>query len=180
MNTTQFIIVIGALFALWFVVIYNRFVTLKNRVREAASDIDVQLKRRHDLIPNLMETVKGYASHEKTVFEEVTKARAQAIGAQGFKEKAQAESTLSQTLKSLFAVSENYPELKASQNFLELQTELRDAEDKIQAARRFYNTNVMALNTKTESFPGNFVANIFGFKKEEFFGIEEAERQTPG
>ena len=180
MNTIQIIIVAAALVSLWAIVLYNRFINLRNRVKEAFADIDVQLKRRYDLIPNLVEVVKGYASHEKGVFEKVTEARTRAMGAQSVHEKAQAENMLSQTLKSLFAVSENYPDLKASTNFLELQRELRDAEDKIQAARRFYNTVVMALNTGIESFPGNIVARIFGFKLQEFFEIEEAaQRETP-
>ncbi|OHA66975.1 MAG: hypothetical protein A3C82_02730 [Candidatus Wildermuthbacteria bacterium RIFCSPHIGHO2_02_FULL_47_12] len=180
MNTIQIIIVAVALVSLWAIVLYNRFISLRNRVKEAFADIEVQLKRRYDLIPNLVETVKGYASHEKGVFEKVTEARTRAMGAQGVHEKAEAENMLSQTLKSLFAVSENYPDLKASTNFLELQRELRDAEDKIQAARRFYNTVVMALNTGIESFPGNIVARIFSFKFQEFFEIEEAgQRETP-
>ncbi|MDO8474258.1 MAG: LemA family protein [bacterium] len=180
MNTIQIIIVAAALVSLWTVVLYNRLVNLRNRVKEAFADIEVQLKRRYDLIPNLVEAVKGYASHEKGVFEKVTEARTRAMGAQSVHEKAEAENMLSQTLKSLFAVSENYPDLKASTNFLELQRELRDAEDKIQAARRFYNTVVMALNTGIESFPGNIVARIFNFKLQEFFEIEEAgQRETP-
>ena len=180
MNTIQIIIVAAALVSLWAIVLYNRFINLRNRVKEAFADIDVQLKRRYDLIPNLVEVVKGYASHEKGVFEKVTEARTRAMGAQSVHEKAEAENMLSQTLKSLFAVSENYPDLKASTNFLELQRELRDAEDKIQAARRFYNTVVMALNTGIESFPGNIVARIFSFKFQEFFEIEEAgQRETP-
>ena len=156
---------------------YNGFVRLKNRAQEAWSDIDVQLKRRHDLIPNLVETVKGYATHERELFEKVTQARAAAISAQGIAQKAQAENMLSDTLKSLFAVSENYPDLKASQNFLELQRELRDTEDKVQAARRFYNANVRDLNTKVESFPDNIVAGWFRFKKMEFFELAEAEEK---
>lgn len=180
MNIIQIIVVVAALVSLWAIVLYNRFVSLRNRVKEAFADIEVQLKRRYDLIPNLVETVKGYASHEKGVFEKVTEARTKAMGAQSVHEKAEAENMLSQTLKSLFAVSENYPDLKASTNFLELQRELRDAEDKIQASRRFYNTVVMALNTGIESFPGNIVARTFGFKLQEFFEIEEAgQRQTP-
>jgi LemA protein len=180
MNIIQILIVVAALVSLWTIVLYNRFVNLRNRVKEAFADIDVQLKRRYDLIPNLVEVVKGYASHEKGVFEKVTEARTRAMGAQSVHEKAQAENMLSQTLKSLFAVSENYPDLKASANFLELQRELRDAEDKIQAARRFYNTVVMALNTGIESFPGNIVARTFSFKLQEFFEIEEAgQRETP-
>ena len=180
MNITQVIVIVIVFALLWVVLTYNRFITLRNRVKEAFSDIDVQLKRRYDLIPNLVETVKGYASHEKGVFEKVTEARTRAMGAQNMHAKAEAENMLSTTLKSLFAVAENYPDLKASANFLELQRELRDAEDKIQAARRFYNTNVMALNTKVESTPSNFIAQLFGFKKEEFFEIEEAQaRETP-
>jgi len=162
---------------LWLVLTYNRFVSLRNRAKEAWSDIDVQLKRRYDLIPNLVETVKGYASHERELLEKVTQARAQAMGAQTIKEKGKAENFLSSTLKSLFAVSENYPDLKASVNFLELQRELRDTEDKIQAARRFYNTNVRDLNTKTESFPDKIVAQAFGFKSMEFFEIEGEARE---
>lgn len=180
MNTIQLFIIVVAGVAFWLVFAYNRFVALINRVKEAFSDIDVQLKRRYDLIPNFVETVKGYAAHEKEVFQKVTEARSKAMGAQGLEEKAQAENMLSQTLKSLFAVAESYPDLKASANFLELQTALRDAEDKIQAARRFYNTNVLALNTKIAVFPNNIVANTFGFKKAEFFGVENAgEREAP-
>ena len=156
---------------------YNRFITLRNRSKEAWSDIEVQLKRRYDLIPNLVETVKGYASHERELFQKVTEARARAIGATTLKERGEAENMLSATLKSLFAVAENYPDLKASANFLELQRELRDTEDKIQAARRFYNTNVRDLNIKIESFPPNIIASIFGFKQIEFFEIEEAARE---
>lgn len=168
------------LVGLWVIATYNRLITLRNRVREAFSDIDVQLKRRYDLIPNLLETVKGYAAHEKGVFEKVTEARTKAMSAQGMTERGQAENMLTGALKTLFAVSENYPDLKASANFVELQRELRDTEDKIQAARRFHNTNVMALNTKIESFPSNAIAGMFGFKKEEFFEIDEvAQRETP-
>jgi LemA protein len=142
------------------------------------SDIDVQTKRRYDLIPNLVETVKGYATHEKELFEKVTQARANAMSAQGTAQKEQAENALSQTLKSLFAVSENYPDLKASVNFLELQREVADTEDKIQAARRFYNANVRDLNIKIESFPANLIASSFGFKNMELFQTtNEAEKQ---
>jgi LemA protein len=163
---------------LWIIAAFNGFVALKNRAKEAWSDIDVQLKRRYDLIPNLVETVKGYATHERELLEKVTQARASAMSAQGVKEKAGAENQLSDTLKSLFAVSENYPDLKASTNFLELQRELTDTEDKIQAARRFYNTNVRDLNIKVESFPDNVVANAFGFKQMELFQTtSEAEKQ---
>ena len=165
---------------LWMIFIYNRLVTLRNRVKEAWSDIEVQLKRRYNLIPNLVETVKGYASHEKEVFEKVTQARTKAIGAQNLKEKAVAENMLSNTLKSLFAVAENYPQLRSSENFQKLQDELTDAEDKIQAARRFYNGNVRDFNIKIESFPSNIIAKIFNFKKVEFFEIkEEVEKDVP-
>jgi len=163
---------------LWVVGIFNGLVTLKNRAKEAWADIDVQLKRRYDLIPNLVETVKGYAAHERELFEKVTQARASAMGAQGTKAKAEAENMLSNTLKSLFAVAENYPDLKASVNFLELQRELTDTEDKIQAARRFYNTNVRDLNIKIESFPDNVIASAFGFKQMDLFeAANEAERE---
>jgi LemA protein len=162
---------------LWIIASFNGFVTLKNRAKEAWSDIDVQLKRRYDLIPNLVETVKGYATHEKELFEKVTQARASAMSATGIKDKAVAENQLSETLKSLFAVSENYPDLKASTNFLELQRELTDTEDKIQAARRFYNTNVRDLNIKIESFPDNMIAGTFGFKKMDLFEASGAEKE---
>jgi len=162
----------------WLIGDYNGLVKLKNRAKEAWSDIDVQLKRRYDLIPNLVETVKGYATHEKGLFEKVTQARANAMLAQGAKEKAGAENMLSDTLKSLFAVSENYPDLKASVNFLELQKELSDTEDKIQAARRFYNTNVRDLSIKIESFPTNMIAGMFGFKQMELFEAAGAEKET--
>jgi len=176
-NILQFILVIVVLIIVWLILTYNRLVTLKNRAKEAWSDIDVQLKRRYDLIPNLVETVKGYAAHEREIFEKVTEARSRAMGAQGIKERSEAENYLSQTLKTLFAVAENYPDLKASQNFLELQREIRDTEDKIQAARRFYNTNVRDLNTKIESFPANIVAGLFGFSKMDYFEIEGAEKE---
>jgi len=174
------IFAIVALVAFWLVALYNDLIKLRNRAREAFSDIDVQLKRRHDLIPNLVETVKGYAAHERELFEKVAEARSRAMGAKTIGEKAEAENALSSTLKTLFAVSERYPELKASTNFLELQRELRDTEDKIQAARRFYNSNVRDLNTKIETFPTNILASIFGFKKMEFFEIEAPEeREVP-
>jgi|SRR5581483_6263781 len=172
------VLAVAVLVVLWIVGVYNGLVTLKNRAKEAWSDIDVQLKRRYDLIPNLVETVKGYAAHEKEVFEKVTQARASAMGAQGIQDKAQAENMLSSTLKTLFAVAESYPDLKASTNFLELQRELTDTEDKIQAARRFYNTNVRDLNIKIERFPGNIFASMFGFKEMDLFQTaSEAERQ---
>lgn len=169
------------LIGLWVILAYNRLVTLAYRAKEALSDIDVQLKRRYDLIPNLVETVKGYAKHESTAFENVTKARAAAIsGSNNLHDKAEKENILSGALKSLFAVAEAYPELKANTNFLELQRELSDTENKIQASRRFYNSNVMELNSKIDMFPTNVVAGAFNFKKEEFFDLAEApeERQA--
>ncbi len=170
------IVIVGVI--LLVIAIFNGLVTLKNRAKEAWADIDVQLKRRYDLIPNLVEVVKGYATHERELFEKVTQARAAAMNATGLSAKGDAENALSGTLKSLFAVSENYPDLKASTNFLELQRELTDTEDKIQAARRFYNTNVRDLNIKVESFPANLIANTFGFKQMELFQTaSEAERQ---
>ena len=178
MTTIAWIIIaIIVIVVLWIIAAFNGLVTLKNRTKEALSDIDVQTKRRYDLIPNLVETVKGYATHEKEVFEKVTQARANAMNAQGTAAKEQAENALSGTLKSLFAVAENYPDLKASQNFLSLQNELTDTEDKIQAARRFYNTNVRDLNTKIESFPANIIAGTFGFKEMELFQTADAEKE---
>ncbi len=163
--------------AVGIIAIYNGLIRLKNRVDEAWSDIGVQLKRRYDLIPNLVSTVKGYAAHEKEVFEKVTEARTRAMGAGTAGDKAQAENMLSGALKSLFAVAEAYPDLKANQNFLELQRELTDTEDKIQAARRFYNGNVRDFNTKIEIFPSNIIAGMLNFTKREFFGIEEGEKE---
>lgn len=162
---------------LWFVATYNGLIRLRNRTDEAWSDIDVQLKRRYDLIPNLVETVKGYATHEKEVFERVTQARAQAMGAQTPAAHAQAENMLTGALKSLFAVAENYPELRASENFAKLQDELSDTENKIQASRRFYNGNVRDFNTALQVFPTNIVANMLGFKSREFFEIEEPKER---
>jgi len=177
---TIVILAAAAVFFVWLVSDYNRLVALKNRAKEAWSDIDVQLKRRYDLIPNLMEVVKGYAAHEKQVFENVTKARAEAMGAQSPEDRAAKENALSQTLKSLFAVAENYPDLKASANFLELQRELTDTENKVQASRRFYNGNVRDFNIKIESFPSNIVASVFGFKQMTLFEIaNQAEREVP-
>jgi len=172
------ILIVIVVAVLWIIMIFNGLVTLKNRAKEAWADIDVQLKRRYDLIPNLVETVKGYAAHESQLFEKVTQARAAAMSATGLKDKGDAENALSGTLKSLFAVAENYPDLKASTNFLELQRELTDTEDKVQAARRFYNTNVRDLNIKIESFPANLIANTFGFKEMELFQTaSEAEKE---
>ncbi len=172
------ILIFLLLFGGWIVFTYNSLVRLKNYAKEAWADIDVQLKRRYNLIPNLVEVVKGYAAHEKEVFEKVTQARAMALGAKTMKEKQQAENILSGALKTLFAVAENYPELKANQNFLELQRELVDTEDKIQAARRFYNATVRDLNAKIESFPANIIASLFGFKKMELFELAAPEERA--
>lgn len=171
------ILTIVVIIVLWFVFKYNRFVSFVNRAKEAWSDIDVQLKRRYDLIPNLVNTVKGYATHEATAFENVIKARAAAMGAGSLEEKSKAEMGLAGALKSVFAIAEAYPELKANQNFLALQSELSDTENKIQAARRFYNGNVRDLNTMVEQFPGNIIANMFKFVKMEFFQLE-ADQQA--
>ena len=179
MNSTLTLIAVVVIIAGFAWYLYNSIIVAKIRVSEALSQIDVQLKRRTDLIPNLVETVKGYAAHEKGIFENVTAARAKAIGAQTIAEKGQAENLLSSSLKSLFAVAENYPDFKASANFLELQRDLRDTEDKVQAARRFYNGNVRDLNIKIESFPSSIIASVFNFKKMEFFEIGEAEKEVP-
>ena len=152
-----------ALIVLWVVLSYNGFVSLRNRAKEAWSDIEVQMKRRYDLIPNLVDTVKGYATHERATLDSVTSARTAAMGAQSVEEHAKAENMLTGALKSLFAVSEAYPDLKANQNFLELQRELSDTENKIMASRRFYNSTVQELNTAIESFPGNVIASSFSF-----------------
>lgn len=161
--------------AVWVIAVYNRFVRLRTRSEEAWADIDVQLKRRYDLIPNLIETVRGYAAHEQSTFQKVTEARTAAMGAQTVAEHAEAENMLSGALKSLFAVSESYPDLKANENFSELQRELTDTENKIQAARRFYNTNVRDLNIAAETFPSNIIAKWFKFMKKEFFELGENE-----
>ena len=166
---------IVGVFLLWVIGAYNGLIVLRNRVKEALSDISVQLKRRYDLIPNLIETVKGYAKFEKSVLTDVTKARTEAMGAKGIEEKAKAENMLSETLKSLFAVSENYPDLKASQNFLDLQDELSDTENKIEASRRFYNGQVRDLNTRIETFPTSLIATQLHFKQEEFFAMDSDE-----
>lgn len=179
LTLTNVIIAILVVLVLWLIVIFNGLVRRRFRVREAWSDIDVQLKRRYDLIPNLVETVKGYMAHEAGVFEKVSEARSRAMGAKSKDEKLHSENQLSDTLKTLFAVAENYPELKANENFLQLQNELSDTENKIQAARRFYNGNVMDYNTKTETFPTNLITGIFGFKKEDFFGIESNAEREP-
>jgi len=174
------LLVILILLGLVVAYMYNSFVRGRNRVREAWADIEVQLKRRHDLIPNLVNAVQGYVKHERGVLENVTKARAQVMQAGNREDVEKGENMLTDALKTLFAVSENYPDLKASQNFIKLQEELSDTENKIQAARRFYNTNVRDYNTSLESFPQNLLASPFGFKKEEMFKIEvEQERGVP-
>jgi LemA protein len=183
MSIIYFIILaVVVVVAAWFIATYNGLVKMRNQVREAWSDIDVQLKRRYDLIPNLVSTVKGYAKHEDKVFAQVTEARSKAMQAEksgNAAESAQAENMLSGALKSLFAVAEAYPDLKANQNFLALQQELSVTEDKIQASRRFYNGNTRDYNTKQEQFPTNLVASMFGFKPAEFFEIGEGEKENP-
>lgn len=169
------ILIFAALFAFYLLGTYNRLVVLLNRIKEAWSGIEVQLKRRTDLIPNLVSTVKGYAKHEKSVFENVTKARSALMSAKGVAETQKAENMLSGALKSLFAVAEAYPELKASTNFQDLQKELSDTEDKIAYARQFYNSNVLAYNNTIKIFPNNFLASMFAFKEQEFFDVDEAE-----
>ncbi len=179
MNGTYILLLALGVVVLWVIFIFNALVRLKNRVSEAWSDIDVQLKRRYDLIPNLMETVKGYMQHEEGVLTKVTEARNMAMNASGTEAKGKAENMLSETLKSLFAVAESYPDLKASQNFLQLQDEISDTENKIQASRRFYNGNVRDFNTKIQVFPNNMIANTLGFKALEFFEVEnEKEREN--
>lgn len=171
-------IIIGAvvLLALWLLFTYNSLITLRNRVREAWSEIDVQLKRRSSLIPNLVETVKGYAKHEKQVFENVTKARSALVGAKSPHEAAEANNMLTGALKSLFAVAEAYPNLRASENFKELQEEISDTETKVAASRQFYNTNVLDLNNSLETIPSSWIGQMFGFQKEEFFKASEEEK----
>ncbi len=179
MNGLWIVVILAVVFVIYAVSVYNGFVRLKNRVTEAWSDIQVQMKRRYDLIPNLVETVKGYAAHEKGTLEKVIQARNMAMGMhENMQEVTQSENMLTGALKSIFALSENYPDLKANANFIELQRELRDTEDKIQAARRFYNGNVLALNTKIEMFPSNIVAALFHFEKREFFELAEDERDA--
>ncbi len=172
------LIIVGAVIVMA-IGMYNSLVTLRNRCDNAWSQVDVQLRRRYDLIPNLVETVKGYAKHEREVFEKVTQARAAAINAQTVQDQGQAENMLSGALKSLFAVVENYPELKANQNFLLLQEELAGTEGKIAYARQFYNDQVMKFNLKQEVFPSNIIANMFGFKTKEYFQIEEEIARGP-
>lgn len=179
MNASTIFLIIIVLIAAWLVYTYNKLVRLRFRAKEAMSDIEVQMKRRYDLIPNLVETVKGYMAHERGVFEKVTEARAKALAGGSLGERAESENMLSQTLKTLFAVAENYPELKANVNFLELQRELSDTEDKIQASRRFYNANVRDLNTRIEMFPTNLIASIFSFVHMDFFAVGNEEEKEP-
>ncbi len=179
---TTLLIILGAIvvIGIFMWITYNSLVTAKLRTDEAWSDITVQLKRRYDLIPNLVNSVKGYAKHESGVFEKVTAARSAAMGTSDIHQKAEAENMLADTLKSLFAVAEAYPDLKANQNFLDLQDELTDTEDKIQAARRFYNGNVRDLNIKIGVFPTNLIAGMLGFKPREFFEVDnQAEVEKP-
>lgn len=181
MTTTSIVLVsllaAAVLLVGWIIAVYNGLIVLKNRVNKAWSDIDVQLKRRYDLIPNLVETVKGYAKHEAETLEKVVQARNMAMGAQTAEEHAAAENALSSTLKSIFALSEAYPDLKANQNYLQLQDDLKDAEDKIQASRRFYNANVRDFNTKIQVFPNNVIAGNLNFKKYGFFEITDATQR---
>ena len=167
------VLIVVAFIAIWLIGVYNSLIRKRLRVDEAWSDIEVQLKRRYDLIPNLVNTVKGYAKHEEGVFMKVTEARAHAMGATSPHDKLAAENMLADTLKSLFAIAENYPQLKANENFLKLQGDLTDTEDKIQSARRFYNGNVRDFNTALQVFPTNMIANALGFKTREFFDIDE-------
>ena len=174
------VVAIVALAAIWALVTYNRLVRLNVSAEEGESEIDVQLKRRHDLIPNLVETVKGYAAHERQTLQDVTEARGAAIDAKGPREQSAAEGALSQALGRLFALAEQYPDLKANQNFLELQRELTATEDRIQAARRFYNTQVEALNTKIQTLPAKVVARMGNFREREFFELEDrAQAEVP-
>jgi len=173
------LIIIIAVFIFAAVAIYNGLITLRNRADNAWAQVDVQLRRRYDLIPNLVETVKGYAQHEREVFQKVTEARSQAINAGSVEEQGKAENMLTGALKSLFAVVENYPELKANQNFLMLQEELAGTEGKISYARQFYNDTIMKFNTKQQVFPSNIIANMFGFKEKEYFEIEEPAAREP-
>lgn len=173
MSTTVIILIVLAVIVVWFVAMFNGFVSLRNRAKEAWADIEVQLKRRYDLIPNLVNSVKGYATHESTAFEKVSQARSAAMGAKTASEHGKTEAILGQAITGLFGIAEAYPELKANTNFLQLQSELSDTENKIQAARRFYNGQVRDLNTKAESFPSNIIAGMFKFTKMDFFDIPD-------
>jgi LemA protein len=169
------IVVLGVI---WIIAMYNRLVNLRNQIQNAWSQVDVQLKRRYDLIPNLVETVKGYATHEKEVFENVTKARASMMSAQGVQQQGEAQNQITGALKSLFAVAEAYPELKANQNFMMLQEELAGTNDKIAYSRQFYNDTVMSFNTMIQSFPSSIIAGSFGFAQHEYFPMEDAAREN--
>lgn len=175
MNLPLIIFIVAIIAFVWY--LYNSIIVAKLRVSESLSHIDVQLKRRADLIPNLVETVKGYAKHEKELFEKVTKERASLVSAKGVEEKAKVNNQLTETLKSIFAVAESYPDLKASQNFMDLQDELSDTENKIAYARQFYNSNVLDYNTKLKVFPNMFFAKLFNFRDAEFFGATESEKK---
>jgi LemA protein len=181
MDTTMIILGIIGFLVLYFIIIYNSLIKLRTNVNESWSDIEVQMKRRYDLIPNLINTVKGYAKHEKETLDAVVKARAAAMDNKGSVEsQAQDENMLTGALKSIFALSESYPDLKANENFVELQRELTDTEDKIQASRRFYNSNVREINIAVQVFPKNLIAKRFGFSKMEFFELDESEKVAAG
>ena len=178
MSPTIMVVGVVVIGVVYLVATYNGFIVLAARIKEALSNIDVQLKRRADLIPNLVETVKGYAKHEKEVFENVTKARASLMGAGTLQEKAEANNQVTSALKTLFAVAEAYPQLQSSDNFKDLQRQLEDTEDKVAYSRQFYNTNVLEYNTRIQTFPGNILGNMFGFKQYEFFQATEEEKKN--
>lgn len=175
----EILVIVALILGLLFVIIYNSLIKQRNRVENAWAQIEVQLKRRHDLIPNLLETVKGYAKHEKNLFENIAKARTAVMSANNVKETAEASNYLSSTLKSLFAVAENYPDLKANQNFLQLQKDLLEAENKIAYARQFYNDTVMKYNISIQTIPTNIIASLTGFQKKELFETTQTEREVP-
>lgn len=178
MSPTIIVVGVVVLAVVYLVATYNGFIVLAARIKEALSNIDVQLKRRADLIPNLVETVKGYAKHEKGVFENVTKARASLMGAGTLQEKADANNQVTSALKTLFAVAEAYPQLQSSDNFKDLQRQLEDTEDKVAYSRQFYNTNVLEYNTRVQTFPSAILANMFGFKQYDFFQATEEEKKN--
>jgi LemA protein len=178
MNTIWIVVIIVAVLALIIIFLYNSLIRLKNQVKNAWAQIDVQLKRRNDLIPNLVNTVKGYMKHEQQVLENVTKARSAVMSANNVEDTAKASNMLSDTLKSLFAVSENYPDLKANQNFMQLQEEITGTENKIAYSRQHYNDIVMVFNTKIQVFPNNIFSNMLGFTEEKSFEATEAERKN--
>lgn len=178
MNTGMILIGVAVILFLYLIGTYNSFIVLKTRIQEALSGIDVQLKRRAELIPNIVETVKGYAKHEKGIFEDVSKARSALMSAGTLQEKASANNQVAGALKSLFAVAEAYPDLKANTNFQDLQRQLEDTEDKVAYSRQFYNSNVLELNSKIQLFPSNVIANMFGFKAFDFFAANEEEKKA--